>query len=195
MTTSSTARAAAPTRPTSPSFATGQLGQFYDVQGTGWKDPPLLASPTQTVRAAGRELSLYYQSSQLEMVAWHDHGASYWVRNSLTQALSDGEMLAIAEQTRPLSAGLAPGQGRRVNLRGARVHFGAPPSQPTDVRQTIGAAAGLASLVAIALLAVLTFRRRRSVAELRAELEAHVQREGQLHEKLTRRTRPVPRPR
>jgi polyisoprenyl-teichoic acid--peptidoglycan teichoic acid transferase len=169
-------------------FATGQLGQYYDVQGTGWAAPPLLAGPTQTVQAGGRALDLYYQSGQLEMVAWHEHGGAYWVRNSLTQALPPGEMLAIAEQTRVLPVVTDRSAHRAaVSLRAARVRFAPAHAAVDDLRQTLGGLAGLLSLVLLVALGVLALRRRRGVGALREELEAHLEREGRVRARLTRR--------
>ena len=168
-------------------FATGQLGQYYDVQGTGWAQPPLLAGPTQTIQSGGRTLELHYQSGQLELVAWHEHGGAYWVRNSLSQALPAGEMLAIAEQTRVLPV-VADRSAHRaaVSLRAARIRF-APPhaAAADDLRQMLGGIAGLVSLVLLAALGVLALRRRRGVVALRDELAAHLEREGRVRARLT----------
>jgi LCP family protein required for cell wall assembly len=177
-------------------FATGQLGQYYDVQGTGWTNPPLLSGPTQSIQAGSRKLDLYYQSGQLEMVAWHEHGGAYWVRNSLTQALPPGEMLAIAEQTRVLPV-IADASAHRaaLSLRAARVRHAPPQAAADGLRQTLGGLAGLFSLVLLAALAALSLRRRRTVSALRTDLDAHLQREGQLRARLPRRRRGAPSPR
>ncbi len=117
------------------------------------------------------------------------------MRNSLTQALPAGEMLAIAEQTQVLPAVLSA-QGRRsaVSLRAAAVRY-APVggTEAGGLRQTLGGAAGLTGLVLVAALGALALRRRRTVAELRAGVQAHLAREGQLHAGLRRRP-PAPRP-
>ena len=39
-------------------FSNGQLGQFYDVQGTTWTDAPLFANPNQTIRVGNRTYDL-----------------------------------------------------------------------------------------------------------------------------------------
>ena len=176
-------------------FATGQLGQYYDVQGTGWANPPLLSGATQTIQAGPRTLDLHYQSGQLEMVAWHEHGGAYWVRNSLTQALAPGEMLAIAEQTRVLPV-IADASARRaaVSLRTARVRFAPARATAEDLRQTLGGLAGLLSLVLLVGLAALSLRRRGAVSALRSDLDAHLHREGQLRARLPRRRQGGPPP-
>ena len=39
---------------------------------------------------------LYFAGSKLAMVAWKTGGAVYWISNTLTQNLSNSQMLAIA---------------------------------------------------------------------------------------------------
>jgi polyisoprenyl-teichoic acid--peptidoglycan teichoic acid transferase len=149
-------------------FDAGSLGQFYDVQGMSWTTAPQFDSPEQTVRVAGRSYYLYYEGSNLKMVAWYQHGAVYWIRNSLTDAVGNGEMLAIAEQTEPFTT-LGPGRARVV-LKAAGVP-GPPKIQPkTSVRETIGSIGGLMTLLALPLLAFLGIRRIRELRRPRAEL-------------------------
>jgi hypothetical protein len=50
----------------------GRLGEFYDVQGTDWQDPPLLNNPTQTVRIGRRNYGLYYEGDKLRQIAWRE---------------------------------------------------------------------------------------------------------------------------
>jgi LCP family protein required for cell wall assembly len=75
---------------------TGYIGEYYGVQGTSWRDPPILQHPSETRKIRGREYKLYYNGDRLRMVAWQsDHGA-YWVSNTLLQTLSAKEMLGVA---------------------------------------------------------------------------------------------------
>ncbi len=161
-------------------FAGPGLDQFYDVQGMKWTDAPLFGSAEQTVHVGGRTYSLYYEGDNVKVVAWYEHGAVYWIRNSLTNAISNPELLAIAEQTVPVgmpSHGTgAPG----VSLNAVGVP-GPPPRVATiDTKQTVAAAGGLLTLLAVPLLAFLLFRRRRQMLELRERLQAHLQWEAQL---------------
>jgi polyisoprenyl-teichoic acid--peptidoglycan teichoic acid transferase len=71
-------------------------GQFYGVQGTTWRDPPILAASHQTKRIGGRTFSLYTDGGKLRTVAWQTARASYWVSNTLSLDLSNREMLDIA---------------------------------------------------------------------------------------------------
>jgi LCP family protein required for cell wall assembly len=71
-------------------------GQFYGVQGTTWKDPPLLKNWSKIRRIKGRKLYLYRAGSKLRFVAWRTDSASYWISNTLNMKLSEDEMLALA---------------------------------------------------------------------------------------------------
>jgi LCP family protein required for cell wall assembly len=140
-------------------FYGGTLGQFYDVQGMTWTTAPQFDSPDQTVRVGGRTYVLFFEGSHLKMIAWYEHGAVYWVRNSLTDSIQNGEMLAIAEQTQPFAAvHAAPGKPR-VILSTAGVPTRIKPKTKTSTRQTIGGLAGLLTLIGLPLLAFLAIRR------------------------------------
>jgi hypothetical protein len=71
-------------------------GQYYGVQGTTWRDPPLLASNHQTRRIGDRTFWLYTDGGKLRLVAWPTRKAVYWVSNTLSLDLSNREMLGIA---------------------------------------------------------------------------------------------------
>jgi hypothetical protein len=72
------------------------LGQYYGVQGTTWKNPPLLSSPSATRTVAGRKLFLYANGGSLTTVAWHTPHAVYWISNTLTTDISNQQMVGIA---------------------------------------------------------------------------------------------------
>jgi polyisoprenyl-teichoic acid--peptidoglycan teichoic acid transferase len=73
-----------------------ELDEFYGVQGTTWNDPPLLSSPSGTRSVNGRRLFLYKDGSKLTTVAWHHDGDAYWIANTLTENLTNNQMLSIA---------------------------------------------------------------------------------------------------
>ncbi|MGH2882344.1 MAG: hypothetical protein ACRDPA_06545, partial [Solirubrobacteraceae bacterium] len=136
-------------------FSNGQLGQFYDVQGTTWDKVPMLAHPNQTLHVGKRTYDLFYDGSQLSTVAWHEYGSWYWVHNTLTDGVENGELLAIAEQTRPVNpvGPIAPGgAGKRgraaLNLRSVAAPTPTATTAPTSTRQTLGSLAGLLALLA-----------------------------------------------
>ena len=71
-------------------------GQYYGIQGTTWRNPPLLAAAHQTRKIGNRTFRLYMNGGRLRMVAWDTPKGVYWVSNTLTSDLSNGEMLGIA---------------------------------------------------------------------------------------------------
>jgi len=151
-------------------FSNGDLGQFYDVQGTTWTDAPLFANPNQTLRVGTRTYDLFYDGSHLETIAWREYGAVYWVHNTLTDAIGNGELLAIAEQTAPVSA---------VKTRPTHVilkAFSVPPQKAltvtTPIVQSIGRVGGLVTLVLLPLGLGAVFLNWRRVRGLRAQLHA-----------------------
>ncbi|MBV9336800.1 MAG: LCP family protein [Solirubrobacterales bacterium] len=77
------------------------LGQYYGVQGTTWQDPPILSSPSGTRLAGGRQLLLYANGGRLTLVAWRTPQGVYWISNTLTDDLSNQQMIAIAASLTP----------------------------------------------------------------------------------------------
>lgn len=71
-------------------------GDYYGVQGTSWKNPPILANGGEKLRMRGRDYELFYDGKKLRIVAWRTKSATYWVTNSLGLALTNTEMLGIA---------------------------------------------------------------------------------------------------
>jgi len=71
-------------------------GQFYGVQGVAWKRPPLLQSPSGTRTIKGRKLFLYADGGRLTTVAWHLGNDTYWISNTLTSDIPNGQMVAMA---------------------------------------------------------------------------------------------------
>jgi hypothetical protein len=165
-------------------FSNGQLGQFYDVQGTTWTGAPLFANPNQTLRVGKRTYELYYDGSQLQMVAWHEYGAVYWVRNTLTNGIENGELLAIAEQTVPVG-GVVAVSPRAGSPTGLNLHAADLPARPvatanTSTLHTVGSLAGLATLVGFPLLSIMILRQRGVTRQVRRQLQTNLAREADL---------------
>jgi LCP family protein required for cell wall assembly len=72
------------------------LGQYYGVQGTTWQNPPLLSSPSGTKTVNGKQLLLFTNGSKLSVVAWRTAPGVYWISNTLTDDLTNSQMVAIA---------------------------------------------------------------------------------------------------
>jgi hypothetical protein len=71
-------------------------GQFWGVEGTTWRNPPLLAAVHQTRQIGGRSFDLYTDGGRLRLVAWRTPKAVYWVANTLSLDLTNPQMLGIA---------------------------------------------------------------------------------------------------
>jgi hypothetical protein len=72
------------------------LGQYYGVQGTTWQDPPILNSPSATKFVNGKKLLLFANGGKLSLVAWRTPQAVYWISNTLTDDLTNRQLVAIA---------------------------------------------------------------------------------------------------
>ena len=72
------------------------FGQYYGLQGTRWKDAPILKEAHTTVNRRGRTLKVYKSGSRTRIVAWVTDDGAYWVSNSLSLALTNAQMLDIA---------------------------------------------------------------------------------------------------
>jgi LCP family protein required for cell wall assembly len=82
-----------------------EQGQYYGIQGTTWKTPPILAATHQKRRIGGRTFSLYTDGGHLRLVSWRTPRAVYWLSNTLSLDLSNAEMLDIAASTRWVKRG------------------------------------------------------------------------------------------
>ena len=80
----------------------GRIGQYYGVQGTDWRSPPILDNPSSSVTSGGRRFKLFYDGSRLKLVAWRTRRGSYWVSNTLLRTLTNKQMLALARSARSL---------------------------------------------------------------------------------------------
>jgi polyisoprenyl-teichoic acid--peptidoglycan teichoic acid transferase len=74
----------------------GEIGQYYGVQGTTWKAAPILDNPTDEVRMRKRTYRRYFDGKKIRLIAWETPKAIYWVSNSLTQKLTNRQMMDIA---------------------------------------------------------------------------------------------------
>ncbi|HWT94743.1 MAG TPA: LCP family protein [Solirubrobacteraceae bacterium] len=72
------------------------LGEYYGVQGTNWKNPPVLSKPSGYQTVKGRKVMLFRDGSRLRMVGWKTDKASYWVSNTLLRSLTNRQMIALA---------------------------------------------------------------------------------------------------
>jgi len=146
----------------------GPLGQFYDVQGTDWAKPPLLANPSATLKVGARTYELFYAGEQVRLVAWHEGGAAYWIENTLINSVSPRAMIATAAQTVPVVGSVT------ASAAAANVPVNVPPppraSTKTDLATKIGSLFGFVGLAVVGGLALLLLRRHRELAGLREQV-------------------------
>jgi LCP family protein required for cell wall assembly len=82
-------------------FRTG-ANEYWGIEQTDWTEAPVLSDANFVQRIRGREYSLYYSGPHLHMVVLREHGATYWVVNTVLDSLSNETMLAIARGLAPL---------------------------------------------------------------------------------------------
>jgi hypothetical protein len=82
-------------------FRSGDF-DYWGIEETDWTGAPALKQANDIHHFGRRELDLYYSGPHLHMVVLREQGASYWVVNSLLDALSNETMLAIARSLAPV---------------------------------------------------------------------------------------------
>lgn len=176
-------------------FSNGELGQYYDVQGTTWTNAPLFKDPSQTLRIGPRTYDLYYAGSHLQTVAWRQYGAIYWVHNTLTDGVSNSELLAIAEQTAPVAA--VRRTPAHLTIKAFSVPARTAPKASAPILRSIGRIGGLVALALVPLGLAAVFLGRRRSKSLRARAQAIAVRRAELEAQVARLAagqRPVPSP-
>jgi hypothetical protein len=170
-----------PRQPSFPSYVIvvdeGELGQYYDIEGTTWTNPPVLSNPTETFHLGSRTYSLFYDGEHMKTIAWREANATYWIENTLTYGLSPEAMVAIARETRSV-VGASPS----ASAPGSEPHRLTPPPpgvQSTSLGSKVAVVVAFISFAALALLALLLLSRQRELIQLREQvahaltLEAH----------------------
>jgi hypothetical protein len=77
-------------------LAHGDDGQYYGVQGTTWRSPPILDERSTPRRMRGRTYRVYREGAAIRRVAWRTKRGVYWVSNTLSGRLTNAQMLAVA---------------------------------------------------------------------------------------------------
>jgi polyisoprenyl-teichoic acid--peptidoglycan teichoic acid transferase len=149
----------------------GRLGQYYDVQGTNWTDPPILSNPGQTVHSGSRTYELFYVGEQVRTIAWREDGAVYWIENTLTNNVSPQAILAMAEQTTPvIPVGNQPTPPPSSAPAPRHLDLAPRPTTVTTTSAKIAALLGFAGLGVVSLLALLVLVRQRELRRLREQI-------------------------
>ena len=76
--------------------------EYWGIEETDWNDAPILNQPSFEHRIRGRTYDFYYSGAHLHMIVLKENGATYWVTNTILDALSNETMLAIAKGLTPL---------------------------------------------------------------------------------------------
>jgi polyisoprenyl-teichoic acid--peptidoglycan teichoic acid transferase len=148
----------------------GELGQYYDIQGTTWAGLPLLSDPSQSVRIGSRTYSLFYDGEHIKTVAWREGRGIYWIENTLTYSLSPETMVAIARTTRPVGSSSARVRAVSAAPHSLAVALPKPSATGTSSKAKIEAAIALLSFVVVVLLGLRLLYRQRELKLLRTQV-------------------------
>lgn len=77
-------------------IAEGGVGQYYGIQGTTWKEPPILKLADDEERIGGRKWRVQYDGKKIRRLMWSSGRGTYWINNTLSNELSNPEMRALA---------------------------------------------------------------------------------------------------
>jgi LCP family protein required for cell wall assembly len=80
----------------------GVAGEYYGIQGTSWRSPPLLDGPHRIRNVNGRKLMVYYDGRRVRLVAWKTKRGVYYVHNTLARTVTANRLIAIAGSLRRL---------------------------------------------------------------------------------------------
>ncbi|WP_320672436.1 LCP family protein [Patulibacter defluvii] len=72
------------------------IGQYYGIEGTTWRDPPILDLADDQERIGGRTFLVQYDGRKIRRLMLRTDRGTYWVSNTLSNALGNGEMRALA---------------------------------------------------------------------------------------------------
>jgi LCP family protein required for cell wall assembly len=97
---------------------TADAGEYYGVEGTTWRNPPILDLAGDSVRLGGRTWRVQYDGGRIRRLFWQSPNGTYWISNTLGDDLSAREMYALARSFGrrattgpPMGAGGAPVPG------------------------------------------------------------------------------------
>jgi polyisoprenyl-teichoic acid--peptidoglycan teichoic acid transferase len=151
----------------------GRLGQYYDVQGTTWTNPPILSDPGQTVQVGSRTYELFYVGEHVRTIAWREDGAVYWIENTLTNDVSPQAMLTMAEQTVPVipvnGQPVTPPPSNSVSVR-HYVNLAPRAAAVVSTKEKVAALLGFAGLGIVSLMALFVLLRQRELRRLREQV-------------------------
>jgi LCP family protein required for cell wall assembly len=81
-------------------LSTGLDGEYYGIQGTTWRNPPILDHPTDDRKIGNHTFQRYFDGKRIRLMAFRTPKAVYWVSNTLTEKLTNRQMIDIAGSLR-----------------------------------------------------------------------------------------------
>lgn len=78
------------------------LGGYYDVEGTDWTRIPLFAH-SHSEEIDGRSYMIVDDGSHIHDIGWRAGKLVYFISNTLLEDLSNAQMIALAQATKPLT--------------------------------------------------------------------------------------------
>jgi LCP family protein required for cell wall assembly len=87
--------------PAAAIYATEGSGISLLWDWTSWQHPPILSDPSRTIIVNGQHYQLFFEGSHLRMVAWHRGGSVIWITNTLLNAVTNRDLLALATSCQP----------------------------------------------------------------------------------------------
>jgi polyisoprenyl-teichoic acid--peptidoglycan teichoic acid transferase len=81
-------------------YASAGSGDSLLWMYTTWQDPPILDSPTSTIRRGARSYDLYTAAGRIHQIAWRIGGTRAWITNTLRDSLTNAQMIGLAASCR-----------------------------------------------------------------------------------------------
>ena len=81
---------------------TQAAGAYCGIEGTTWTSPPLFEH-ADTRYYGGRAYAEVGNGHHIQDIGWIDHGVLYWINNTLFDALTNAQIVAMAQSARPSS--------------------------------------------------------------------------------------------
>lgn len=81
--------------------AEDQLGNYWGIMETTFKDAPLLEEPSMEKEVEGRTYKYFYAGDCLRYLSWEEGDVVFWITNSLQGSLSEETMVQLALSFKP----------------------------------------------------------------------------------------------
>jgi hypothetical protein len=80
---------------------TTTVGGYWGIEETRFTQAPIIQNPQAVRTLDGRKYMFFLNGQHIHMIAFIQHGAAYWVVNTLLDELTNQEMIAIARSLKP----------------------------------------------------------------------------------------------